>query len=73
MLLVAPAATAFAGPGSGAPDGCKVAGTFAKVGCNKSGGTTRTSSTATDPGTPMSHHPCAKPATPPPPPTTTKE
>jgi hypothetical protein len=60
MLLVAPAATAFATPGSGAPDSCKGAGT---PGCHTSRTATSTAGTTpdTDPDT-MSHHPCAKPA-----------
>jgi hypothetical protein len=63
MLLVAPAATAFAGPGRGATDGCNGTATLGKAGCNKSGGTTGTGVTATTTGTPpMSHHPCAQPA-----------
>jgi len=61
MLLVAPAATAFA-----APPGCPGAVTFGSTCHHKDGGTTGTgvTTTATDPSTkPVSHHPCAKPAT----------
>jgi hypothetical protein len=69
MLLVAPAATAFAVPGSGATDRCNSAATLARGGChNKNVTTTTTGGPAATTGTPMSHHPCAKPAPPPPPP-----
>jgi hypothetical protein len=62
MMLVAPAATAFTAPtSSGATGGCKVAFNLGP-GCNKSDTATTTDGSATTPGTPMSHHPCAKPA-----------
>jgi hypothetical protein len=69
VLLVAPAATAFAVPGEstggGPGTGGRCAGVVAINGrfCNNNGG--GTTDTATDPGTdPMSHQPCAKPTPP---------
>jgi hypothetical protein len=72
MLLVAPAATAFAGPlggpshPTGMGKGVCPSGVATGTPCGKNGkygsGTTRTTTTA-DPGAgAVSHHPCAEPA-----------
>jgi hypothetical protein len=60
MLLVAPAAIAFAGPGTGGrcAGGLDTNRTFCN---NKDGGTTEPVSGTTTPPSPMSHQPCAKP------------
>ncbi|WP_313864814.1 hypothetical protein [Mycobacterium sp.] len=63
MLLVAPAATAFA-----TPNRCTSVGTASTHCGNKGSDTATDTSTGTGTTGTMSHHPCAKPAPPPPPP-----
>jgi hypothetical protein len=72
VLLVGPAATAFAVPGESTGGGPGTGGSCAGVVAingrfcnNNSGAATDPGGTTTDPGTdPMSHQPCAKPTPP---------